>query len=76
MRWPGYGLVTETSTRTFPQRRFTSAAEQRYAIDAVIATGHDPSGKETGGTFHTTLHLSRPPTDIAAFPLITLLPDS
>lgn len=72
----GYGLVTETSTRTFPQRRFTSPAEQCYTIDAVIATGHDPSGKETGGTFHTTLHLSRPPTDIAAFPLTTLLPDS
>jgi SAM-dependent methyltransferase len=71
----GYGLVTETSTRTFPQRRFTSPAEQRYAIDAVIATGHDPSGKETEGAFHTTLHLSRPPTDIAAFPLTALLPD-
>ena len=70
------GLVTETSTHTFPQRRFTSPAEQRYAIDAVIATGHDPSGKETDGAFHTTLHLSRPPTDIAAFSLTALLPDS
>jgi hypothetical protein len=69
----GYGLVTETSTHTFPQRRFTSPAEQRYAIDAVIATGHDPSGKETDGSFHTTLHLSRPPADIAAIPLTTLL---
>ena len=71
-----YELVTETSTRTFPQRRFTSPAEQRYAIDAVIATGHDPSGKETDGAFHTTLHLSRSPTDIAAMPFNTLLPDS
>lgn len=72
----GYGLVTEISTRTFPQRRFTTPAEQRYAIDAVVATGHDPSGKETDGAFHTILHLSRPQTDIAAFPLTALLPDS
>jgi hypothetical protein len=72
----GYGLVTETSTRTFLQRRFTSPAEQRYAIDAVIATGHDPSGKETDGAYHTNLYLSRPSTDIAAMPLTDLLPDS
>lgn len=72
----GYGLVTETSTRTFPQRRFTSPAEQRYAIDAVVATGHDPFGKETDGAFHTTLYLSRPLTDIVALPLAALLSDS
>ena len=72
----GYGLVTETSTCTFPQRRFTSPAEQRYAIDAVIATGHDPSGKETDGAYHTNLYLSRPSTDIAAMPFTSLLPDS
>jgi hypothetical protein len=72
----GYGLVTETSTRTFPQRRFTSPAEQRYAIDAVIATGHDPSGKETDGAYHTTLYLSRPSTDIAAMSFTCLLPNS
>jgi hypothetical protein len=72
----GYGLVTETSTPTFPQRRFTTSAEQRYAIDAVTATGHDPSRKETDGAYHTNLYLSRPSTDIAAMPLPALLPDS
>ncbi|WP_221467042.1 hypothetical protein [Saccharopolyspora phatthalungensis] len=68
------GLVTETSSHTVLQRRFTGPAEERYAIDAVVAAGHDPSGKETDGAFHATLHLSRPPADIAAIPLSTLLP--
>lgn len=71
-----YGLVTETSTHTFFQRRFTTSAEQQYAIDAVIATGHDPSGKETDGAYHTNLYLSRPSADIAAMPFTTLLSDS
>lgn len=71
----GYGLVTETSTCTFLQRRFSSPAEQRYAIDAVIATGHDPSEKETDGAYHTNFYLSRPSTDIAAMPLTDLLPE-
>lgn len=56
-----HGLLTEKdSTRTFPQRRFTGADEQQYAIDAVTAAGEDPHGKETRGYFHTALHLSRP----------------
>ena len=71
-----YGLVTEISARTYLQRRFTSPAEQRYAIDAVIATGQDPSGKETDGAYHTNLYLSRPLTDIAAMPFTALLTDS
>jgi hypothetical protein len=68
-----WGLVTEISTGTFPQRRFTSPAEQQYALDAVTATGHDPHEKETHGSFHTTLHLSRPTNDTTAFPLTLLL---
>ncbi|MDH6580672.1 hypothetical protein [Kitasatospora sp. MAP5-34] len=69
-----YGLITEKATTpTFPQRRFTSANEQQYAIAAVTAAGEDPRGKETDGYFHTALHLSRPPEDATALPLTTLL---
>ncbi|MER6251904.1 hypothetical protein ABT224_11095 [Streptomyces sp. NPDC001584] len=69
-----YGLVTEkTVDRTFPQRRFTSGQEQKYAIDAVSAAGEDPRGKETAGYFHTTLYLSRPATDAARTPLAALI---
>ena len=50
-----WGLVTETSTGTFPQRRFTNPAEQRYALDAVTSTGHDPHEKETHGSFAVAL---------------------
>ncbi|MEU4848330.1 hypothetical protein [Streptomyces gilvosporeus] len=67
------GLVTEKTTATFQQRRFTDEREQRYAVDAVAATGEDPCGKETEGCFHTSLHLSRPPADAAALPLTALL---
>ncbi|WP_225725519.1 MULTISPECIES: hypothetical protein [unclassified Nocardia] len=56
-----YGLITEADPgHTVAQRRFTDLDEQRYALAAVTATGADPSGKETDGYYHTTLHLSRP----------------
>ncbi|MFJ2895283.1 hypothetical protein ACIO87_10410 [Streptomyces sp. NPDC087218] len=72
----GHGLITETYTgRTFVQRRFTGAAEQRYAIDAVIAQGHDPDGRESAGHFHTALHLSRPAADVGTPPLDELAAD-
>ena len=60
-----HGLVTEVDTeRTVAQRRFTDPDEQRHAIAAVTATGTDPTGKETEGWYHATLHLSRPPLDL------------
>lgn len=69
-----YGLITEKAAdRTFPQRRFTSAQEQQYAIQAVTAAGEDPRGKETDGYFHTALFLSRPAADAARTPLADLL---
>ncbi len=68
------GLRTEVlADQTFPQRRFTDRAEQRYAVAAVTATGHDPRGRETAGWFHTALHVSRPRADIARLPLPALL---
>ncbi|MFJ9826745.1 hypothetical protein ACIRSU_20595 [Streptomyces sp. NPDC101160] len=71
-----FGLTTQQDTsRTYPQRRFTDADEQRYAIAAVSAAGDDPRGKETDGHFHTALHLSRPLAHAAAHPLHTLLRD-
>ncbi|MEV4034061.1 hypothetical protein [Streptomyces umbrinus] len=71
-----YGLITEkAAVPTYPQRRFTSVHEQRYAITAVTAAGEDPRGKETDGYFHTALHLSRPAKDAAALPLTTLTKD-
>ncbi|WP_349637033.1 hypothetical protein [Streptomyces sp. RerS4] len=68
-----HGLVTEKATEsTFPQRRFTSAREQQYAVEAVAATGEDPHGRETEGYFHTALYVSRPPQDTVAIPLAAL----
>ncbi|MFI1769349.1 hypothetical protein ACH41H_46065 [Streptomyces sp. NPDC020800] len=69
-----YGLRTEkAATRTFPQRRFTSRQEPRYAIDAVTAAGEDPQPRETHAYFHTTPYLSRSAADAAEAPLVTLV---
>ncbi|MFF7502085.1 hypothetical protein ACFZBM_21995 [Streptomyces lavendulae] len=69
-----FGLITEkVAEPTYPQRRFTSPAEQRHAVDAVTALGEDPRGKEDAGWFHTAFHLSRPSPDTTAVPLSTFL---
>ncbi|MFJ4654673.1 hypothetical protein ACIP5Y_25660 [Nocardia sp. NPDC088792] len=71
------GLITErVTTPTFPQRRFTSAHERRYAIDAVISTGEAPHGKESDGYFHTALHLSRPAVDAGRHPVSDLVAEA
>lgn len=71
------GVITERiATPTFPQRRFTSAHERRYAIEAVIATGEAPHGKESDGYFHTALHLSRPAVDADRHPLSDLVAEA
>ncbi len=69
-----FGLATERAAPTYPQRRFTDEGERRYAIDAVVAAGLDPEGKECDGHFHTALHLSRPTSDVVMTPLDTLVP--
>ena len=67
------GLVTETFTRTFRQRRFVDADEQSWAVDRVRSLGLDPAGKEADGCYHADFFLSRPAEEIAARPLATLL---
>ncbi|MFE9403297.1 hypothetical protein ACFYNY_16135 [Streptomyces sp. NPDC006530] len=69
-----FGLATERAEPTFPQRRFIDERERRCAIDAVVAAGLDPGGKEGDGHFHTALHLSRPTSDVVMTPLDTLVP--
>ncbi|MFI1154092.1 hypothetical protein [Streptomyces sp. NPDC020817] len=54
-----YGLAVERSAATWPQRRFTDAAERRRAVATVTALGEDPAGTESAGYFHTRLHLAR-----------------
>jgi SAM-dependent methyltransferase len=71
-----HGLTTEEyGGRTYPQRRFTDAGEQRGAVAAVRAAGGDPRGRECDGYFHTALHLARPAAHAAAYPLGALLRD-
>ncbi|MEV6702787.1 hypothetical protein AB0M68_37590 [Streptomyces sp. NPDC051453] len=58
-----HGLITTTdSSRTYPQRMFTSAAEQRYAVEQVLRAGDDPTGLEVEGRYYTRLYQSRPPS--------------
>ncbi|MEU8528287.1 MULTISPECIES: hypothetical protein [Streptomyces] len=63
----GYGLRTVADvTRTYPQRLFTDAREEAFAVEAVRALGADPAGREESGRagpgrFHTVLYESGPP---------------
>ncbi|WP_405458834.1 hypothetical protein OG786_17080 [Streptomyces sp. NBC_00101] len=69
-----HGLTTEKHTaQTYPQRRFTGEQEQRYAIAATLAAGEDPEGKESEGSFHTALYVSRPAEQVKGTPLGALL---
>jgi hypothetical protein len=57
----GYGLVTQKlSARTFPQRRFTDAAERDHVLRQLAGMGLDPAGKEEEGWYHADLYLSQP----------------
>ncbi|MEU9994085.1 hypothetical protein [Streptomyces sp. NPDC050848] len=56
-----HGLRTVCDpSRTYPQRLFTDAGEQRFAVEAVRALGADPTGREAAGRFHTVLYESVP----------------
>lgn len=55
-----HGLVTESVTRTFRQRRFVDKDEHEWAIDQVRGRGLDPAGKEDDGYYHAEFYLSRP----------------
>ncbi|GAA0490029.1 hypothetical protein ACFQ2B_32590 [Streptomyces stramineus] len=69
-----FGLHTQKATsRTFPQRRFSGADEQRSAIEAVRATGASPEGKETAGYYHCDFYLSRPAEHLSLFAVDDLL---
>ncbi|MET9543962.1 hypothetical protein ABZY36_01430 [Streptomyces sp. NPDC006627] len=59
-----HGLATVMdSSRTYPQRLFTSERERRDAVREVILAGEDPTGHESEGRYHTWLYESRPRTD-------------
>lgn len=68
------GLRTERLAGTYPQRRFTDADEQRWAVEEVRARGLDPSGRESDGYYHAELYVSRPARQVADRPLEQLLP--
>jgi len=69
-----FGLVTETlADRTFPQRRFSGPAEERFALDELERLGMDSAGRESRGYYHTELFVSRPVRDAAEVPIETLL---
>lgn len=55
-----HGLtVRKDTSRTYPQRLFTSEEEQRGAVAQVRAAGADPAGLESEGRYHTWLYEAR-----------------
>ncbi len=69
------GLTTEKYHAAFPQRRFASEDEQRYALEELEQAGIDPSGKESTGYYYADLFVSRPAQDVARRPLEQLIGD-
>lgn len=67
------GLVTESVTRTFRQRRFVDQDEQEWAIDQVRGRGLDPAGREDDGYYHAEFYLSRPADIVRENPIDELL---
>jgi hypothetical protein len=64
------GLVTEQLDGvTFPQRRFASEAERRYALGELDALGVAPDGREADGAYHVNVFLARPAADAAKAPI-------
>ncbi|WP_406864893.1 hypothetical protein ABZO31_32420 [Streptomyces sp. HUAS MG47] len=61
-----HGLHTVVdASRTYPQRLFTDAREEEFAVEAVRALGADPAGRERSGPegpgrFYTVLYESGP----------------
>ncbi|MDN5894315.1 MAG: hypothetical protein L0H93_09850 [Nocardioides sp.] len=70
-----HGLTTERLSQTFPQRRFTGPAEEKWALDRVRKNGADPTGKEATGYYHAEFYLSRPACEVERLPLAQLLPE-
>ncbi|MGR6919249.1 hypothetical protein ACU635_33810 [[Actinomadura] parvosata] len=69
-----YGLVTERlAAVTFPQRRFASEQERAYAMRALAEQGLSPLGKESEGSYHVNVFLSRPVEDVARRPIDSVL---
>jgi SAM-dependent methyltransferase len=75
-RLAAHGLVTEQLDGvTVPQRRFTSEAEHRYALQELDVLGVDPTGREADGAYHANVFLSRPARDVGERPIDTILDD-
>lgn len=56
-----YGYVTEKlEGHTFEQRSFADTDEREYVCDELSKMGVDPTGKESGGSYHAYFYLSRP----------------
>jgi SAM-dependent methyltransferase len=69
-----FGLVTEKLEGvTFLERRFHSRAEMEKAVDALIARGIDPAGREAEGMSHAEFYLTRPRNNIDALALTDLV---
>jgi hypothetical protein len=69
-----HGLVTEhLDDVTFPQRRFAHDDERDFALAELSALGVDPTGKESEGSYHVDVFLSRPREAIQDASIVTVL---
>ena len=69
-----HGLVTEQlEDVTFPQRQFADVGERDAALERLAALGIDPTGKESEGSYHVDVYVSRSAEQAEALPIADLL---
>ena len=67
-------MVTEKLTSAvFVQRRFHNLAEFNHSLDQLASRGIDTRGFESDGLLRAELFVSRPPEDVEAAPLDSIV---
>jgi hypothetical protein len=70
----GHGLVTEQlEDVTFPQRQFADMDERDTALERLATLGIDPTGRESEGSYHVDVYVSRPAEEAEMLPIADLL---
>jgi hypothetical protein len=70
----GHGLVTEQlEDVTFPQRQFADMDERDTALERLATLGIDPAGRDSEGSYHVDVYVSRPAEEAEMLPIADLL---
>jgi hypothetical protein len=58
---------------TFPQREFADVNERDAELARLASLGIDPTGRESEGSYHVDVYVSRPAEQVEMLPIAHLL---